>query len=133
MQLEKTYDSNFSIQAVYGAWVSSNTVIPPATRMEVLPEVGGHYRLIMETPDFKGKNEGKFLAVDPGEHVIYRWEWNDDGEITSIEVTFSEINNGTQVGLKQSGFTKEKSVTHHDSGWDSDIEGFTAHLQSRTR
>ena len=54
MIIEKQYELPFPISHVYAAWVSSDTVIPPATSMDVLPEVGGHYRLIMEMPDFSG-------------------------------------------------------------------------------
>ncbi len=128
MVIEKSYDLPFPIEAVYAAWVSSDTVIPPATSMDVLPEVGGHYRLLMEMPDFTGKNEGTFSRVEPGERVTYTWEWNGDGEVSEIDVRFESINTGTRVSLTHSGFTKTESVTNHDTGWDSYIEGFTAHL-----
>jgi uncharacterized protein YndB with AHSA1/START domain len=65
MQIEKTYELPFPPSVVYDAWVSSDTVIPPATAMDIDPIVGGHYRLIMETPDFNGKNEGRFCWLNP--------------------------------------------------------------------
>lgn len=133
MQIEKTYDLNFPIETVYTAWVSSDTVIPPATSMDVLPEVGGHYRLIIEMPDFSGKNEGKFLKVEPGKRVVYTWEWNGDGEVTTIDVSFLAVDAGTRIQLTHTGFEKEESVTNHDSGWDSYISGFIEHLSSGTK
>jgi hypothetical protein len=42
--IEKTYELPFSPQQIYAAWVSSNTVIPPATKMDINPIEGGHYR-----------------------------------------------------------------------------------------
>ena len=127
MQIEKTYEIPFPLTRVYNAWVSSDTVIPPATSMDVLPEVGGHYRLIMETPDFNGKNEGKFLAVEPEKQLTYTWEWNGDGEVSEIDVAFEATDAGTRINITHSGFTKEESVTNHDSGWDSYMEGFIPH------
>jgi uncharacterized protein YndB with AHSA1/START domain len=56
MHLKKTYELSFPLEMVYDAWVSSDTVIPPATAMDVKPVVGGHYRLIMQTPEFNGNN-----------------------------------------------------------------------------
>lgn len=131
MEINKHYDLPFPVETVFAAWVSSDTVIPPATGMDVLPEVDGHYRLIMETPDFNGRNEGKFLLVEPNTRVIYTWEWNNDGEVSTVDVSFKASDEGTRIDLVHNGFTSNESVTNHDSGWDSYIEGFTRHLSER--
>lgn len=128
MKIVKTYQVPFPVDAVYAAWVSSDTVIPPATSMDVLPEVGGHYRLLMETPEFTGRNEGTFTRVEPNRRVTYTWEWNHDGEVTEIDVHFEAIDAGTRVSLTHSGFTSSTSVSTHDSGWDSYMEQFVKHL-----
>ncbi len=98
--------------------------------MDINPLVGGHYRLIMETPQFTGKNEGEFLAVDPGKHIRYTWEWNGDGEVSEIDITFSATPGGTQIALIHNGFNKQESADTHDSGWDSYIDGFTEFLKT---
>ena len=128
MGINKHYELPFPVEMVYTAWVSSDTVIPPATSMDVLPEVGGHYRLIMEMPDFIGRNEGEFLLVEPNARVTYTWEWNNDGEVSTIDVRFKPSGEGTSIDLVHNGFTSDESVTNHDSGWDSYVEGFTKHL-----
>ena len=130
MEISKRYELPFPVEKVYSAWVSSETVIPPATSMDVLPEIGGHYRLLMEMPDFTGKNEGEFLLVEPNQRVTYTWEWNGDGEVSTIDVKFLQSDTGTIVELKHTGFANQESVDNHDSGWDSYIEGFTSHLSS---
>lgn len=127
-EIEKEWLLPFPLDKVYSAWVSSETVIPPATAMDVLPEVGGHYRLLMDMPDFSGKNEGKFLVVEPASRVVYTWEWNGDGEVSTIDVRFSQEGEDTRVVLHHTGFTKADSVSNHDSGWDSYIAGFTDFL-----
>lgn len=129
MEIYKTWELPFPIESVYQAWVSSDTVIPPATRMDVQPVVGGHYRLYMEMPDFSGKNEGKFLLVKPNEQVTYTWEWNGDGEVSTIDVQFKTTNNVTRVQLTHSGFSTQESADNHDAGWDAYINGFIQHLE----
>ena len=128
MDIEKTYDIPFPIEIVYAAWVSSDTVIAPATAMDIDPVVGGHYRLIMESPDYTGRNEGVFLAVTPNEHVRYTWEWNRDDEISEIDVTFASTENGTGIKILHTGFQKQESADMHSSGWDSYMKGFAAFL-----
>ena len=128
MELSKTYELPFPLEVVYAAWVSSDTVISPATSMDVLPKVGGHYRLIMETPDFSGRNDGEFLLVEPNSRVTYTWEWNADGEVSTIDVRFTASGKGTRIDLVHRGFRRQESVSNHDSGWDSYIDGFTRYL-----
>lgn len=97
--------------------------------MDIKPVVGGHYRLIMKTPDFTGMNEGTFSVVEPDKRVAYSWEWNKDGEVTEIEVKFHPADFGTTLHIVHSGFEKGESATTHDSGWDSCIKGFIAFLE----
>ena len=55
----------FDMKVVHTAWVSSSAVIAPATSMDIEPDVGGHYRLATDAPEFSGKNEGKFSLIEP--------------------------------------------------------------------
>lgn len=128
MHIQKQYELPFPREQVYAAWVSSATVIAPATAMDINPVVGGHYRLLMEMPDRSAKNEGKFLAVDPGKHVRYTWEWNGDGEVSEIDVKFKSIASGTLIELEHHGFHNQDSANMHDSGWDRYIAGFKEFL-----
>ena len=130
MDIEKTYGVPFSPERVFAAWVSSETVIAPATAMDIDPRVGGHYRLIMESEAFTARTEGIFLAFDDGKHLRYTWEWNRDGEVTEIDVTFLPIDAGTRIEIRHSGFTKEEIAGAHDAGWDSYIEGLVNFLNS---
>ena len=132
LSIEKTYVLPFPVDVVYQAWVSSDTVIPPATEMDIDPRVGGHYRLIMKTPEFEGRNEGEFLLVEPNQRVRYTWEWNGDGEVSIIDVAFVATQHGTQITLQHTGFSKPESVAAHDSGWDSYVAGLKALLSGRS-
>ncbi len=128
MKIEKTYNLPFSVEKAYQAWVASTTVIAPATSMDIDPRVGGRYRLLIDTADFTAKNEGKFSRVEPLSRLTYTWEWNKDGEVSTIDVRFTSVESGTQVDIVHSGFSSQESMSVHDSGWDSYIEGFSKHL-----
>jgi uncharacterized protein YndB with AHSA1/START domain len=131
MNINKCYDLPYPVEQVYLAWVSSSTVIAPATAMDLKPEIGGHYQLTIVSEDFSRVNHGCFLAVEPNRHLRYTWEWNFDGEITEIDLTFTQTAQGTRVDLTHTGFLKQQSVDRHNSGWDSYIQGFCRHLASQ--
>lgn len=131
MDIHKFYVVPFSVPQTYATWVSSDTVIAPATRMDIDPVVGGHYRLFMESAEYTGRNEGRFLVVEPEQHVRYTWEWNGDGEISEIDVTFAEAPTGTEITIAHTGFQSEESRDNHSSGWDSYVRGFVAFLDGK--
>ena len=123
MKIIKTYQLPFPVDAVFSAWTSSKTVIEPATRMEIEPVIGGCYRLFVDTAEYKSSNEGVFLEIIPNRLLKYSWEWNNDGEVSEIEVIFRPNSSGTKILLIHSGFSNKTSLAMHDSGWDSYIIG----------
>ncbi len=128
MQLEQTYELPFSCEEVYSAWISSDTVIPPATAMDINPVVGGHYRLHMKTAEFESHCEGIFSVVEANSRVQYSWEWNNDGNATEIEVLFNETGAGTTICIQHRGFKTQESLDMHASGWDSYVSGLSKFL-----
>lgn len=131
MDIQCNYRILHRVEQVYAAWVSSETVIPPATAMDIDPRPGGHYRLLMEMPDFTGRNEGIFSLVEPNERVRYSWEWNGDGEVTEVDVRFVAMGDQTEVRITHCGFASEASRDNHRVGWDSYIDGFSAFLATQ--
>ncbi len=131
MEINVGYKLPFPVADVYEAWVASDTVIPPATKMEIDPVVGGHYRLIMETETFRTKNEGRFSIVEPPHHVRYSWQWEGDDEITEVDVRFEAQGGGTAVRIHHFGFLRERSLNSHKTGWESYISGLKEHLSKR--
>jgi len=130
MDIEKEYDVPFPPEEVYAAWVSSDTIIPPATGMDINPVVGGHYRLIVKDDQWDTRNEGEFLEVEENRQLRYTWEWNKDGDVTEIDVTFVAAPAGTRLTLVHRGFKSQESYDNHDAGWDGYITGLTAFLGS---
>ncbi len=132
MKIEKSYNLPFPRKQVYAAWISSETVIPPATSMDIDTRVGGHYKLFMNTPEFDAKCEGRFFEIIEDEFLHYSWEWNGDGEISDIRVRFSDHEKGATVELTHKNFTKQDSRDMHDTGWDSYIDGLRHFMQKST-
>lgn len=128
MKIDKTYTLPFPPNRVYAAWVCPETIIPPATRMDINPMVGGHYRQFMETEDRCNRAEGLFFSVEPDRHVRYTWERDRDGEITEIDVVFDAVDDGTSLRICHTGFRKEESRSLQDSDWDAYVEQFAALL-----
>lgn len=132
MKIDKHFELPFTPNRLFEAWVCSDTIIPPATRMDINPTVGGHYRLYMEMEDRCSRAEGLFFSVIPGRHLRYTWEWDRDGEITEIDVTFDPITKGTALHIQHSGFVKEASRDMNDSGWDDHIEQLSSMLDQKS-
>ena len=128
MKIDKNYELPFPPERVFAAWTSSETVIPPATRMDINPTVGGHFRLIIEGGERDSVAEGLFFAVEPDRHVRYTWEWDRNGEITEVAVRFEPADVGTDLHILHTGFRKQESRDMHDSGWDSYVEALSALL-----
>ena len=125
--ISKSCVIDFPLELVFSKWVADDTVVPPAERMEIEPRIGGAYKLFMPGG---GVMEGVFSEFAEYEHVTYSWNWVGSDEATEVDVTFQSHPNGTEVQITHSGFESSTSYDNHASGWDSYIDGFTAHLKS---
>ncbi len=130
LTIHKQYQINLPKEKLFEAWVSPDTVISPVDRIEVEPREGGVMRLIVDMPEGESVMTGKFQTFSYPSHLVYSWEWDNDGEITQIEVTFNEIDSGTEVNIIHSGFIRQESLARHDAGWDSYVEGVVQLLQA---
>lgn len=131
MKIEKTYDLPFPVAAVYDNWVSSATIVPPATRLYVEPFVGGHHQLFVDTAEGMSVNEGRFEIVEPNRRLRFSWEWNHDGQVSHVDVRFAARPGGTEIHLVHEGLRDGARLKRHAAGWDSYIEGLTEILQRR--
>lgn len=129
MDIDKKFELHFPVSKVYDAWVSPETIIPPATDMRVNPIVGGAYSVIVQTPDATLRTIGKFLLVAPNKQVRYTWQWENDPEITEINVHFEHCAIGTKIHVQHTGFTSKTSLENHDKGWDAYVAGLIALLK----
>ncbi len=131
MHFEKHYELPFPPNHVYDAWLCPEVVVPPATRADINPTVGGHYRLYVEMEDRCSRAEGLFFAVEPEHRVRYTFEWDRDGEITEIDVIFDDSGQGTALYIRHSGFRNRASRDLHAKNWDDYIEQLEVLLRER--
>lgn len=120
----KSYVLKFPPELVFAKWVTEDTVVSPAEKMEIEPRVGGACRLLMPG----GGMEGVFSEFSENERVIYSWNCVGSDETTEVDVTFQVHADRTEVNVTHSGFRSEESLEMHASGWDSYLEGFNAHI-----
>ncbi len=122
--IKKTYVVNAPLKLVYDKWISNDTVIPPAIKMDITPQVGGKYILISNLGDDAMTMAGVFKEVLPYEKLVYTWEWNNDGNESLVTVSFVDEHNKTRIELKHVGLNDRDSLLAHSEGWDSYISGF---------
>ena len=132
MQIEKRYTLACSCETLFQTWIDNDTVIPPATRMDINPVVGGHYRLIMALPDGEMRNEGTFSRIEPPHRLTYSWQWLGDDEVSEVDIRFEATgHNCTDVVICHSGFSEIETADRTSSGWDSYIDGLRLILEAR--
>ena len=123
----KSYVLEYPLELVFSNWIAEDTVVSPAEKMEIEPRVGGIYRLLMPGGAVM---EGVFSEFSENDRVRYSWHWVGSDETTEVDVNFQKHSVGTEVQVTHSGFESTKSFDNHASGWDSYIDGFTAHIKS---
>ena len=110
---------------LYAAWVSSDTVIPPATRMDVQPEVAP--LSLVEKPDgvtgtgiFEVAEPGPRLRLGLGRRSSYahrsRLRGCGRGPRHAAPLRHTELEN-------------DDAIAAHDAGWDAYVEKLTARLR----
>ena len=121
MDLIKNYTSKIEKTMLYQAWISPEMVIPPITKIESNPIIGGVYKLYSQTSDGVGIMNGQFQSLIENEALIYSWHWEGANEHTLVTVIFKEIENrgGTNINIEHTGFQSEESKAMHSFGWDS--------------
>lgn len=126
MNIRKEYTLPFPVARVYAAWISPKTVIPPATSMEVVTEIGGVYSVHVGD----AHTEGVFEAIEPEHYLRYGWKWAGSEESTVVEVEFAANGANTDILIRHGGFTEPDSLAAHDAGWDSYVAGLNALLKA---
>ncbi len=126
--IKKTYVVNAPLNQVYDKWVSNDTVIPPAIKMDITPEVGGKYILISKLGDDETTMVGVFKEVLPYKKLVYTWEWNKDGNESLVTVSFIDEQNKTRIELKHAGLKDMDYLLAHSEGWDIVILVVSGHF-----
>ncbi|MDN5200971.1 SRPBCC domain-containing protein [Fulvivirgaceae bacterium BMA10] len=128
MKVSKVYFTKIEKEKLFEAWISSDMVIEPVSRIESDPVVGGQYKLYAESPTGTSVMSGEFKVIDKYERLEYTWHWEGTGEITVVNIAFKQVLDQTIVKLEHEGFATIESRDIHDAGWDNYFEGLERKL-----
>jgi uncharacterized protein (TIGR03086 family) len=95
-----------------------------AARIEL--RAGGEYRWTV-TPGHTAV--GTVVDVDPGKRVVFSWGWEDGGNpapgASTVTVTLTPVDSGTEVRLVHDGLTDEQAARHAE-GWNHYLDRLVA-------
>ena len=123
LDIHKTYHPPFKPVHICDAWLSPETVVPPVTRIEVSPEIGGFIQLIVEGDEAISTMTGWIEDLEPAKRLAYNWEWDEDGHRTLVTVELKPEAGSTRIEIAHTGFQNQHSFGNHDLGWDQYVAG----------
>ena len=95
--------------------------------------VGGSFKLCMRSPE--GVDhwlQGRYLRVVKPELLEFTHCWLDSdgqpGQETLVTITFADRGKGTELTLRQRGFSSAGSRNGHELGWTSTLDRLTTYL-----
>lgn len=99
----------FTDPAKYVRWMGQTVFIEPRP--------GGRYYVFMRTGV---EAIGEFVEVDPPRRLVFTWgeeHRNIPSGSTTVEVTFTEDDDGTIVQLRHYGLDSAENRSDHKHGW----------------
>ncbi len=93
------------------------------------PQVGGRYRLVMNTPERVIPVSRAFRSIEPCCRLVFTWGWEGDPIRQSlITLTFRELGGKTELTLRQEGLGSVESRDGHVRGWHSALSKLDRYL-----
>ena len=91
-------------------------------------KVGGRFHVMM-VGDKEYPHEGTYQEITPFSRLVFTWEapWSAPGTTVTLSLTATE--DGTQVDLTQIRFMSEESRDNHTEGWTGMLENLAKTLE----
>ena len=123
-----------SRQAVFEAWVSPETAVPPYTPVEVDLRVGGIMRLRVDAAEAAAAPAvvtARFEIIRGPEVLVYSWQRSGGGVATVVTVEFEDAGEGqTRIRLRHTGFAEPERRDLQAQAWDDYVRSLSAVLHS---
>jgi uncharacterized protein YndB with AHSA1/START domain len=75
---------------------------------------------------------GTYLEVEPPHRLVFSWRWDGtDDEPTRVEVSLSEVADGTRMLLSHTGFADAEDAANHRTGWEPQVGRLVGLLTAR--
>lgn len=92
------------------------------------PKSGG--RFYEKAPDGREYTIGEVIAYEPGAHLAFTWNHENNAGTTEVDVRFIAEGNGTRIELTHGGFEKltdDKMAAGYNAGWDQVLAAYVNH------
>jgi uncharacterized protein YndB with AHSA1/START domain len=95
------------------------------------PRVGGRYRIDMCAPDGSLiPVSGQFEVIDRPRALSFTWGWHGDPTRQSlVTLQFTEVNETTELTLRQQGLQTLENRRQHRYGWNSTLAKLERYLE----
>jgi len=139
LEISRLFDA--SPERVFAAWLDRERfqawIGPEGIDCEVEllePQVGGRYRLVMNTPERVIPVSGVFRSIEPSRRLVFTWGWEGDAIRQSlITLTFKAVGTKTELTLRQEGLGSVESRDGHVRGWNSALNKLDLYLSEGAR
>jgi uncharacterized protein YndB with AHSA1/START domain len=116
----------------FQAWIGPEGVDCEVQLLE--PQVGGRYRLVMNTPGRVIPVSGVFKSIEPNRRLVFTWGWEGDAIRQSlITLTLKALGTKTELTLRQEGLGSIESRDGHVRGWNSALSKLDRYLSEGAR
>lgn len=116
----------------FQAWIGPEGIDCEVELLE--PQVGGRYRLVMNTPERVIPVSGVFKSIEPSQRLVFTWGWEGDPIRQSlITLTFRGLGAKTELTLRQEGLGSVESRDGHVRGWNSALNKLGRYLSKGVR
>lgn len=118
----------FSTYEAMQSWFGPAECHPVAGAVDF--QVGGEYRIDMQTPNGVNTVTGRYTEIASPEKLAFTWKWLDDEDWTEIPslvvIEFRDKDGGTEMRFTQTGFPSAESRGNHEHGWCGSFDKLAA-------
>ncbi len=135
LKLEVTKTLAHPPEKVFDAWLDPAMLakfMTPGPNMSVGkthtdPKVGGEFLITMIAPEMgELAHTGKYLEIDRANKLAFTWVSFNSQEDSTVTLTFTPKDGGTELKLEHLRFPSEKSRDDHLGGWTHILETLAA-------
>jgi uncharacterized protein YndB with AHSA1/START domain len=83
--------------------------------------VGGRFHIMM-VGDKDYPHDGTYKEITPYSRLVFTWETAWSAPDTTVEITFTPVQGGTEVELTHTRFVSEQSRDNHLEGWTAILQ-----------
>ena len=134
LTINRVFDA--PVKALYEAWTDPAQMVqwmgPGEVKcmdVQIDLNVGGQYRIQMQSDEGAHVAIGEYLEITPNEHLKFTWAW-EDGEVkdTLVTIDFRAEGKGSALTLMHENFPAEETAEKHTMGWNGCLEHLNGYL-----